>query len=573
MFFIGIDSAGRLLTKNLKVESADQDFYGLPEIASSFMSSRVSNWFERNGIESLSEPEFFEVRSGTTTSAIEYCIASVKLNANSPSDFCFERLDQIWKKKLDLSITMAMNRIVGEIAHRIPKTFRQLEQSLTADFDLRQINKRVFFAKSDSVVVNETLASLLGAFATANGEKTARLCLHSDQGQPIQEMLMIHAEPISTGPLRQDRDSSVSYHMLRGVLEITLHHEDSRGDESFVIERHQNSPSLSSSLRVPARVFRTIRTLTDSAIFVEVQSGPFTDSDTEWKLKTEKVLIVGVTGMIGNYLIRSLRRVGFEVFGTSRNTSPSDSSLVQLDFQKPAEFEKTLNSFPVPDVAVFSSGMSILRQCEQNPELSNLTNNVAQVELARYLLSNGCQRVVLVSSSRVFDGRSPNVPIDSPHCPNTVYGLHKAAAENGFMALGSQAKILRLTKVFSVKSAILTEWISRLNKGEMVSAFDDVKISPVSLADATQAIEEIMFEESEQIFQLSANDEISYFQTAQLVASEIGADLDLVKPQPAGEKSEITIDHSSLECSRFQTVKIRSSEETIRSIVRQLNNS
>jgi hypothetical protein len=134
MFFIGIDSAGRLLTKNAKVESADQDFYCLPEISSSFISSQVSNWFEKNGIESLSEPEFFEVRFGTTTSGIEYCIASVKLNANSPSDFCFERLDQIWKEKLDLSITMAMNRIVGEIAIRVPEFFWQLEQSLTADF-------------------------------------------------------------------------------------------------------------------------------------------------------------------------------------------------------------------------------------------------------------------------------------------------------------------------------------------------------------------------------------------------------------------------------------------------------
>jgi len=223
--------------------------------------------------------------------------------------------------------------------------------------------------------------------------------------------------------------------------------------------------------------------------------------------------------------------------------------------------------------AVFVVGLTKLKQCEQNPELSNLVNNVAQVKLARYLLNNGCGRTVLISSSRVFDGRSSNVSTDSPHCPNTVYGFHKAAAENGFIALGSQAKILRLTKVFSVKSAILTEWIARLNKGEMIAAFDDVKISPVTLADATQAIEEIMFEESEQISQLSANDEISYFQMAQFVASEIGADLELVKPQPAGEKGEIAIDHSSLECSRFQTVKIRSSEETIRSIVRQLNNS
>jgi len=258
-------------------------------------------------------------------------------------------------------------------------------------------------------------------------------------------------------------------------------------------------------------------------------------------------------------------------FGSTSVLGEVSSGRLYLDLLKPDSI--TILGQSIFTEAVFVAGMTKLKHCEQNPELSNLINKVAQVEIARILLNNGCERVVLISSSRVFDGRSSNVPIDSPHCPNTVYGLHKAAAENGFIALGSQAKILRLTKVFSVKSAILTEWIARLNKGEMIAAFDDVKISPVTLADATQAIEEIMFEESEQISQLSANDEISYFQMAQFVASEIGADLELVKPQPAGEKGEIAIDHSSLECSRFQTVKIRSSEETIRSIVRQLNNS
>ena len=72
--------------------------------------------------------------------------------------------------------------------------------------------------------------------------------------------------------------------MLRGALEITLHHGGAVGDKVYLIASGNNQPSANSSLRVPAKIFRTIRTLTDSAVFIEVQSGPFTDSDTEWQL-------------------------------------------------------------------------------------------------------------------------------------------------------------------------------------------------------------------------------------------------------------------------------------------------
>jgi len=572
MYFIGIDASGRLLTRNLKTDSGDEDLYCLPEIANP-SSSQVFRWVDKNGLELLSEPEFFGVRVGTTATAIDYCIAPVKLKAAALQDFEFRRLDQIWKEKLDSSVTLAMNRIVNQVLQIVPATFRQLEHSLITDFELRQLNKRVFFAQSDSVVANETLASVLGAFANANGEKTARLCLHSDQQQPIQEMLMIHAEPITTGPLRQDRDSSVSYHMLRGALEITLHHDAPRGDQSFIIERDESSPSLNSSLRVPARVFRTIRTLTDSAIFIEAQSGPFTDFDTEWGRQNSRVLIVGATGLIGQSLSRSLRRRNHEVFGTSRKASPNDPSSVKLDLEYQADAKNLFGSVPIFDLAVFSSGMTKLRQCEQHPDVSNLVNNVAQVSLASLLLRNGCKKVILISSSRVFDGSASNVPSVTSQCPNTVYGHHKAAAEKGFLRLGSRTRILRFTKVFSEKSPLLTAWIGRLKNGMSISAFNDVLISPISLEDAVQAIEEIMFEESEQISQFSATDEISYLQMAQIVANEIGVSSDLVIPEPAHEKGEIAIQHSSLECSRFRNIKPRSSEETIQSIVRQLTKS
>jgi cupin fold WbuC family metalloprotein len=191
-------------------------------------------------------------------------------------------LDSLWKQEIGISLAAAMNQVVKQVEAASPGAVQRFEKQLLQDFNLNKVSPRVFFAKSETVVANESLISFLGAFAVANGQKTARLCMHQDQNQVIQEMLMIHAEQISTGPLRQDRDSSVSYHMMRGALEITLHHGEETGDTVYRVEHSQNQPSANSSLRVPARVFRTIRTLTDSAVFIEAQSGPFSDSDTQW---------------------------------------------------------------------------------------------------------------------------------------------------------------------------------------------------------------------------------------------------------------------------------------------------
>jgi len=138
----------------------------------------------------------------------------------------------------------------------------------------------VFFAKSDSVFVNQSVISFLRDFSQITGNKTPRRCMDQDQSQLIQEMLMIHSEPISTRPLRQDNNYSVSYYMIWEVIEITLHHGGMDGGEVYTIEDVVSDPNTNSSIRVPARFFRTIRTLTSSAVFIEVQSGPFKDSNT-----------------------------------------------------------------------------------------------------------------------------------------------------------------------------------------------------------------------------------------------------------------------------------------------------
>jgi cupin fold WbuC family metalloprotein len=284
MFLITIDKTGRLLVEqtDLSADGNPHRLACLPAISNDSSRDEVNDWLHNFGAVGASVIEFVDICLSTRAESSKYALCGVDEFQPDNSKFEMKSLDSLWKQEIGISLAVAMNQVVKQVETASPGAVQRFEKQLLQDFNLNKVSPRVFFAKSETVVANESLISFLGAFAVANGQKTARLCMHQDQNQVIQEMLMIHAEQISTGPLRQDRDSSVSYHMMRGALEITLHHGGETGDRVYRVEHSQNQPSVNSSLRVPARVFRTIRTLTDSAVFIEAQSGPFSDSDTEW---------------------------------------------------------------------------------------------------------------------------------------------------------------------------------------------------------------------------------------------------------------------------------------------------
>jgi len=284
MFLITIDKTGRLLVEqtDLSADGNPHRLACLPAISNESSRDEVNDWLHNIGAVGASVIEFFDICLSTRAESSKYALCGVDEFHPDDSKFEMKSLDSLWKQEIGISLAVAMNQVVNQVETASPGAVQRFEKQLLQDFNLNKVSPRVFFAKSETVVANESLISFLGALAVANGQKTARLCMHQDQNQVIQEMLMIHAEQISTGPLRQDRDSSVSYHMMRGALEITLHHGGETGDRVYRVEHSQNQPSVNSSLRVPARVFRTIRTLTDSAVFIEAQSGPFSDSDTEW---------------------------------------------------------------------------------------------------------------------------------------------------------------------------------------------------------------------------------------------------------------------------------------------------
>jgi 8-oxo-dGTP diphosphatase len=156
----------------------------------------------------------------------------------------------------------------------------RLEQVLLARANLWKKNERVYYAIRTPAEIAPQDLVLLRELARYRKLPFCRVCLHQSDQDPVHEMLMIHTGPMCIGPLRQERKTSLSYHMLDGKAEIELYDND--GVQLSSCAMSSDDATVPSSVRLDASIFRTIRSLSPYAIFLEVAAGPFVDNDTIW---------------------------------------------------------------------------------------------------------------------------------------------------------------------------------------------------------------------------------------------------------------------------------------------------
>jgi dTDP-4-dehydrorhamnose reductase len=163
----------------------------------------------------------------------------------------------------------------------------------------------------------------------------------------------------------------------------------------------------------------------------------------------------------------------------------------------------------------------------------------------------------LLSTGAVFDWSTPHVRAESPTRPVTVYGELKAEAEKEFLALGNTASIVRFSKVLTPQFKLCIGWIKTLQSGGPITAFSDLRMSPISLNDAIDAIISVIDDGSGGIYQLTGSRDISYFDTGLHIAKRLGVAADRVQSASAIDAGippdEITW-FSSLDDSRLRTL-------------------
>jgi dTDP-4-dehydrorhamnose reductase len=259
--------------------------------------------------------------------------------------------------------------------------------------------------------------------------------------------------------------------------------------------------------------------------------------------------VIGVDGTIGGALARRLAQAGHIVYGTTRRRGCVSESCWFFDLAG----DVTAAPLPAADIAFLCAGIVGFAACRADIAAAARVNVTGRAALAERLVAAGT-RVVLLSTSAVFDGRAPNSPAQRPPCPITAYGKLAAETERAFSKFGAATSILRLTKVLTSGADLFAGWIEKLSRGECVEAYADHHFSPISLDDALTALLAIADEPSGGIFQVSGATDISYYEAACHLAVRLGRHSRSVIPRQAidaGMPAEEIARFTSLDCSRL----------------------
>lgn len=247
-------------------------------------------------------------------------------------------------------------------------------------------------------------------------------------------------------------------------------------------------------------------------------------------MEIKNILIVGADGQVGKALSNAYASINYKVYETTRNKESINSTRVYFELSDNLHFD----SLPIDavDTVIICAGITRLRDCHENPQQSRFINVHQTRKLAEYLFDKG-KFVVFLSTNLVFDGSVPFVETDMKPCPTTEYGRQKAETETNLQLLSDHISIVRVSKIIGPGNALLTHWKKSLDCGEKIKAYSDLFMSPVPLSTVTKAIQKIVEHKMAGIVQLSANQDISYFDTAIMCADLLNVNADLVHAIPS----------------------------------------
>jgi dTDP-4-dehydrorhamnose reductase len=267
-----------------------------------------------------------------------------------------------------------------------------------------------------------------------------------------------------------------------------------------------------------------------------------------------RVLIIGIDSVIGQALGEALTARGDTIFGTTRRAATVDGRRrLWLDLER---IEALQTALPAADIAVFCAAKARYAECRLDPVLARGLNVEATVGLARRLVDQG-SRVLLLSTSAVFDGSHPRRRAEEPTGAASLYGSLKAEAEAGVLALGRAAAVFRLTKLVTPRMPLFTGWMFALAGGRNIRAFTDLRFCPLSLGHLVPALLAAIDDRGDGIYQVSGSDDITYADAARHIAFRIGAAPHLIEAVRAvdnGIPPEEILAHTSLDTSRLSAL-------------------
>lgn len=230
-----------------------------------------------------------------------------------------------------------------------------------------------------------------------------------------------------------------------------------------------------------------------------------------------KVLIIGASGFIGNYLRRRLRQnTGFEVTSTYNTRPPNeiDNSWYSLEITDHNRLHQIFDEVN-PNVVVLLAAIADVKAAEIEKTRTTEVNVGGCRQVARLCTLHNA-RLIFLSSEYVFQGDRGNYREDDEPAPNTHYGLTKWQAELAIADEASQWSIVRTSLVFgwpiTGRRNVATVVVDRLKARETYEGDTNTYRTPIYVEHLTEGITQLVKNYHPGTFHIAGTDLMNMYQ-------------------------------------------------------------
>ena len=244
------------------------------------------------------------------------------------------------------------------------------------------------------------------------------------------------------------------------------------------------------------------------------------------RLSVSRVLVVGGSGLLGQYVIEEGTRRGHPIVATHRGPAPQRPTVSwkALDLRDREEIREIVRD-AAPSLVVNAAALTDVDGCEDRPEEAQVVNALAPGALGSAAKSAGAA-FVHVSTDYVFDGTGPAAETTEPN-PLSVYGRTKLEGERRVLQVHPDALVLRMSAVFgwnriSAKTNSVTRILQGVEAGEEVRLFQDQRLTPTYARTAAQVLFDLAGGSAHGLFHVASRDCVSRLEMGQAVVEAFG---------------------------------------------------
>lgn len=239
-----------------------------------------------------------------------------------------------------------------------------------------------------------------------------------------------------------------------------------------------------------------------------------------------KLLIIGGTGLLGQYLVLEASQRGWEATATyhDNDAKMGTRTLVHMDVREEAEVNEVIRS-AAPEAVIHVAGITDLDRCENDPREAWEVNAEGTYNVASACKSAGV-RMLYVSTDAVFNGQkgARYYEFDTPD-PLGIYAQTKLEAERLTIDADHRNTIARVSLLYgwnrlSEKRNFVTWALEEMRAGRPVELFLDRKATPTYTPNCAQALLKMLAGGSRGIYHVAGPDCMDRYEMGMTVANE-----------------------------------------------------